>query len=198
LVARGFSQQEGIDYSETFGPVVKQATVILVFSIAVSCNWKIYQLDIHNAFLNGVLAEEVYMKQPRGFVDSALPSYVYRLHKSLYGLKQAPRAWYTRLSDFLLSVGFHAFKVDTFLFILSVGADIFYLLVYVDNILLTGSNSAVLHHLIQLLSSEFKLRDLGAVHYFLGIEVQSTALGLMLRQHKYILDILTQAGMTSC
>ena len=121
-----------------------------------------------------------------------------RLYKFLYGLKQAPRAWYTRLSDFLISIGFTASKVDTSLFILSIGADIFYLLVYVDDILLTGSNSAMLHRLIQLLSSEFKLRDLGVVHYFLGIEVQSTAMGLLLRQLKYILDILTRAGMTSC
>jgi len=194
----GFTQQEGIDYSETFSPVIKQATVRLVFSIAVSRNWKIHQLDIHNAFLNGVLIEEVYMKQPPGFVDTTLPSHVCRLHKSLYGLKQAPRAWYIRLSDFLLSIGFLASKVDTSLFILSDGTNIFYLLIYVDDILLTGSNSAMLHHLVQLLSSEFKLRDLGDVHYFLGIEVPSTGMGLMLRQHKYILDILTRAGMTSC
>jgi histone deacetylase 1/2 len=138
------------------------------------------------------------MKQPLGFIDSSLPSHVCGLHKSLYSLKQAPRAWYTRLSDFLLSIGFHAFKVDTSLFILSDGTNIFYLLVNVDDILLMGSNSAMLHHLIQLLSSEFKLRDLGVVHYFLGIEVQSTGMGLMLHQHKYILDILTRAGMTSC
>jgi len=140
LVARGFTQQEGIDYSETFSPVIKQATVRLVFFIAVSCNWKIHQLDIHIAFLNGVLIEEVYMKQPLGFVDPTLPSHVCRLHKSLYGLKQASRAWYTRLSDFLLSIGFLASKVDTSLFILSDGTNIFYLLVYVDDILLTGSN----------------------------------------------------------
>jgi hypothetical protein len=87
LVARGFTQQEGIDYSETFSPIIKQATVRLVFSIAVSRNWKIHQLDIHIAFLNGVLTEEVYMKQPPSFVDSSLPSHVCRLHKSLYGLK---------------------------------------------------------------------------------------------------------------
>jgi len=197
LVARGFTQHEGIDYSETFSPVIKQATVRLVFSITVSRNWKIHQLDIHNVFLNDILTEEVYMKQPPGFVDSCLPSHVCRLHKSLYGLKQAPRAWYTRLSDFLLSIGFRASKVDTSLFILSDGSNIFYLMMYVDDILLTGSNSAMLHHLIQLLSSEFKLRDLGTVHYFLGIEVQSTGMGLMLRQYKYILDILTRAGMTS-
>jgi len=198
LVARGFTQQEGIDYSETFSPVIQQATVILVFSIVVSCGWKFHQLDIHNAFLNGVLDEEVYMKQPPGFVDSALPSHVCRLHKSLYGLKQAPRAWYTRLNDFLLSIGFRASNVDTSLFIFSVGTDICYLLVYVDDVLLTGSNSLLLQRFIQLLSSEFKLPDLGFVYYFLGIEVQSTSMGLMLRQHKYTFDILTRAGMLSC
>jgi hypothetical protein len=117
---------------------------------------------------------------------------------SLLCLKQAPRAWNTRLSDFLLSLGLHTFKVDTSLFILSIGADIFYLLVYVDDILLTCNNSTMFHCLIQLLSSEFKLHDLGAVHYFLGIEVQSTDMSLMLWHHKYILDILTRAGITIC
>jgi len=87
LIARGFTQQKGIDYSETFNPVIKQSTVRLVFFIVVSYNWKIHQLDIHNAFLNSVLHEQVYMKQPLGFVDSTLPSHVYRLYKSLYGLK---------------------------------------------------------------------------------------------------------------
>jgi histone deacetylase 1/2 len=138
------------------------------------------------------------MKQPPCFVNSTLPSYVCHLHKSLYGLKQAPRAWYTRLNDFLLSIGFCASKVDTLLFIFSVSADICYLLVYVDDILLTGSYSLLLQRLIQLLSSEFKLHELGSVHYFLGIKVQSTSMGLMLRQHKYTLDILTRAGMLSC
>jgi hypothetical protein len=144
------------------------------------CDWKIHQLDIHNAFLNGVLDEEVYMKQPPGFVDSALSSHVCQLYKSLYGLKQALRPWYTRLNDFLLSISFRAFKVDSSLFIFSIGVDICYLLVYVDDILFTGSNSLLLQHLIQLLSSEFKLRNLGTVHYFFRIEVTPTGMGLML------------------
>jgi hypothetical protein len=146
----------------------------------VSCDWKIHQLDIHNAFLNKVLDEEVYMKQPLSFVNSALPSHVCRLHKSLYGLKQALWVWYTRLNDFLLSIGFRTSKVDTSLFIFSVGTDICYLLVYIDNILLTGNNSLMLKRFIQLLSSEFKLCDLGTVYYFLGIEIQSTGMSLML------------------
>jgi len=109
------------------------------------------------------------MQQPTGFVDPALPTHVCRLHKSLYGLKQALRAWYTRLSNFLLSIGFCASKVDTSLFILTVNHDIiWYLFVYVDDILLTGNNSTQIHRLISLLSSEFKLRDLGHAHYFFG------------------------------
>ena len=104
-----------------------------------------------------------------------------RLYKFLYGLKQAPRAWYTHLSDFLLSTGFRASKVDTSLFILFIGVDIFDLLVYVDDMLPTNSNSTMLHHIVKLLSSEFKLRDLGIVHYFLCIEIQTIDIGLMLR-----------------
>jgi hypothetical protein len=120
------------------------------------------------------------MQQPMRFVDLVMPTYVCRLHKSLYGLKQALRAWYKRLSDFLLSVGFRASMVDTSLFILNVNHDICYLLVYVDDILLTGSNSTLIQRLVILLSSEFKLQDLGNAHYFLGIEVTPTCMGLML------------------
>jgi len=138
------------------------------------------------------------MQQPIGFVGPVLPTHVYRLHKSLYGLKQALRAWYKWLSDFLLSIGFRTSKVDTFLFILNVNHDICYLLVYMDDILLTGSNSTLIQRLITLLSSEFKLWNLGTAHYFLGIEVTPANMGLMFNQHKYALDILNHAGMSSC
>jgi hypothetical protein len=122
------------------------------------------------------------MQQPQGFVSSALPTHVCRLHKSLYGLKQASRAWYMRLSDFLMTISFWASKVDTSLFILNGNHDIFYLFVYVDDILITGNNSELIHRLITFLSSEFKLRDLGHAYYFLGIEVTPTSMGLVLSQ----------------
>ena len=120
------------------------------------------------------------MTQPISFVDSAMPNHVCLLHKSLYSLKQAPRAWYTCLSDFLQTICFQASKVDISLFILKRNHDIYYLLVYIDNILLSGNNFALIHRLITLLSSEFKLCDLGNAHYFFGVEVTPTNVGIML------------------
>jgi hypothetical protein len=123
---------------------------------------------------------------------------VCRLHKSLYGLEQAPRTWYNWWREFLISIRFQASKVNTSLFILSFGGAMIYLLVYVDDILLTGSNSTLLHRFITLLQLEFKVWDLGFVHFFLGIEVKSTAMGLLLSQPKYALDIIQRVGMASC
>ena len=113
LIAKGFHQQAGIDYSETFSPVVKPATVRLVLAIAVSCNWPLKQLDVSNAFLHGLLKEEVYMQQPPGYVDADHPSYICRLHKSLYGIKQAPRAWFERFTFHLIHLGFQASFADS-------------------------------------------------------------------------------------
>jgi len=105
-VLRGFTQRSGVDFSETFSPVVKPATVRTVLSLALSNRWPIHQLDVKNAFLHGTLTETVYSMQPAGFEDSAHPDFVCQLNKSLYGLKQAPRAWYSRFATYLLSVGF--------------------------------------------------------------------------------------------
>jgi hypothetical protein len=104
-VVWGFSQQPGIDYDETFGPVVKPATIRLVLSLAISSSWPIHQLDVKNAFLHGYLDEVVYSQQPSGFVDPHHPDYVCRLHKSLYGLKQAPRAWFQRFATYARFIG---------------------------------------------------------------------------------------------
>ena len=116
-VLRGFTQRPGIDYDETFSPVVKPATVRVVLSLALSQDWPIHQLDVKNAFLHGTLTETVYCIQPTGFVDSSRPDFVCRLNKSLYGLKQAPRAWHHRFASHLISLGFVEAKSDTSLFI---------------------------------------------------------------------------------
>ena len=117
LVARGFTQQHGIDYGDTFNPVVKPATVRLVLSLAVSRGWSLRQVDVSNAFLHGFLTEEVYMQQPPGFEDPHCPTHLCKLQCALYGLKQSPRACYARLSARLLQLGFVPSKADTSLFI---------------------------------------------------------------------------------
>jgi histone deacetylase 1/2 len=109
LVAKGNRQRYGIDYEDTFSPVVKAATIQLILSLAISKDWCLRQLDVQNAFLHGVLEEEVYMFQPPGYVDSKFPDHVCKLDKPIYGLKQAPRAWYARLCNKLQALGFTSF-----------------------------------------------------------------------------------------
>jgi hypothetical protein len=195
LVAKGFEQQNGIDYTETFSSVIKPATIRGILSLAVQFNWSIRQLDISNAFLHGHLLEDVFMEQPRGFIDSTHPDYVCKLHKALYGLKQAPRAWFNRLSSFLLHIGFTASLLDSSLFTLHSGSTHIFMLVYVDDIILTGTDDKLLHSIIAQLQQEFPLKDLGSLHFFLGIHVTRTDQGLHLCQAKYIADLLHRTHM---
>jgi hypothetical protein len=197
-VLRGFTQRPGIDYDETFSPVVKPATVRTVLSLAVSRSWPVHQLDVKNAFLHGTLSETVYCAQPAGFEDTSRPDFVCRLNRSLYGLKQAPRAWYSRFATFLLQLGFAEAKSDTSLFVYRRGSETAYLLLYVDDIVLTASSADLRQRIIAALQREFSMKDLGELHHFLGMQVQRTSCGLFLSQHQYMLDILDRAGMADC
>ena len=195
LVAQGFSQVPGLDFSHTFSPVVKAATVRVVLSLAVAHKWRLHQLDINNAFLNGHLTGCVYMEQPPGFEDPRYPNHVCRLDKALYGLKQAPRAWFHRLSTFLVANGFTYSRADPSLFVFRRGTCIMYLLVYVDDLILTGNQPYLIQSFITKLNAEFAIKDLGQLSYFLGLEVTYTKDGLFLSQSKYALDILKWANM---
>jgi len=196
LVAKGFNQQPGIDYHETFSPVVKSTTVRVVLSLAVSRKWPLRQLDVQNAFLHGDLKETVYLRQPPGFIDSQKPDHLCLLHKSLYGLKQAPRAWFNSLSGALLQLGFLGSKTDPSLFIYSHHGALLYMLVYVDDIILTGNNPRLINHITQQLSTKFAIQDLGKLSYFLGIEVVPKGNDLILSQKKYISDLIHKAGLS--
>ncbi|GJS65709.1 ribonuclease H-like domain-containing protein [Tanacetum coccineum] len=198
LVANGRSQQQGIDCDETFSPVVKPATIRTVLSLAVSRDWPIHQLDVKNAFLHGQLSETVYMHQPPGFVDTTHPDYVCHLQRSLYGLKQAPRAWFQRFTSFITRVGFQHSKTDASLFVFHRGSDIAYLLLYVDDIILTASSTALLQRIITVLHGEFAMTDLGSLNYFLGISAQRSSSGLFLSQSKFAEEILERAHMQHC
>jgi hypothetical protein len=171
-VLQGFTQHPGVDYDETFSPVVKFATVRTVLSLALSQDWVIHQLDVKNTFLHDTLTEIVYCSQPTGFVDEAHPDLVCWLNRSLYGLKQAPRAWYSRFTSYLASIGFIEAKSDTSLFIYHRGDDTVFLLLYVDDIVLTTSTADLLQRTIVALQREFVMKDLGPLHHFLGITTE--------------------------
>jgi histone deacetylase 1/2 len=198
LVAKGFKQRYGLDYEDTFSLVVKPTTIRLLLSLAITRAWFMRQLDVQNAFLNGVLEEEVFMHQPPGFEDSKRPRHLCRLTKAIYGLKQAPRAWHARLASVLHQHGFMESTADTSLFIFQRADVTIYLLVYVDDIIVLSSSSHAIDRLILGLRQAFAVKDLGNLHYFLGVEVTRRSGGLTLTQHKYALDLLRRAGMLKC
>ena len=135
------------------------------------------------------------MAQPQGYVDSTHPQYVCKLNRSLYGLKQAPRAWFERLANYLHQLKFVSSKEDNSLFMLTQGPNCVFLLVYVDDIVLTGSCSHLVNHIIQALQQEFPIRDLGTLYYFLGLQLESTSEGTFLSQTRYLTDLLHKHDM---
>lgn len=194
LVVFGNHQIIGIDYNETFAPVAKMVTIRTFLTIAASQNWELHQMDVHNAFLHGDLHEEVYMKFPPGF-GSSQPDMVCRLRKSLYGLKQAPRCWFAKLVTALKEYGFIQFYADYSLFTFTKGAIQINVLVYVDDLIISGNNSAALRIFKNYLSTRFHMKDLGVLKYFLGIEVARSPTGIFLCQRKYALDIISETGL---
>ena len=157
----------------------------------MSRGWALRQLDINNAFLNGILDDEVYMTQPPGYVHPSYPKHVCRLHKAIYGLRQAPRVWHKELKSFLLKFGFSNSLADASLFIYNSHDIIVFLIVYVDDIVVTGNNNDFLQNFIQQLHTKFSLKDLGELNTFLGVEVIPTPKGLFLSQARHILDLLS-------
>ncbi|KAM1292859.1 hypothetical protein ACFX2H_019596 [Malus domestica] len=193
LVAKGYSQIEGLDYRETFAPVAKLTTVRVLLSIASIRGWHLHQLDVNNAFLHGDLYEEVYMSLPPGFGRKG-ETRVCKLHKSIYGLKQASRQWFIKLSSALKTAGFHQSWSDYSLFVRNRQGSFMALLVYVDDVILAGNNLREIEETKLFLSQHFKLKDLGKLKYFLGIEVARSKQGIALCQRKYALEILEDAG----
>lgn len=194
LVARGFQQEHGRDYDETFAPVAHMTTVRTLLSVASVRHWSVSQLDVKNAFLNGELREEVYMHPPPGY--SVPEGMVCRLRRSLYGLKQAPRSWFECFSSMVTAAGFSASDHDSSLFVHTSSRGRTLLLLYVDDMIITGDDSEYIAFVKARLSEQFLMSDLGPLRYFLGIEVTSTPDGFFMSQEKYIQDLLDRASLT--
>ncbi|MFS7989993.1 putative RNA-directed DNA polymerase [Helianthus anomalus] len=198
LVAKGYSQAYGIDYDETFSPVAKMPSVRICIALAAIHHWPLHQLDVKNAFLNGILEEEVYMEQPPGFIVEEVASKVCRLRRSLYGLKQSPRAWFGRFSSVMGEFGMVRSAYDHSVFFRHHQGQRIILVVYVDDIIITGDDEDGITKLKQFLQSQFQISDLGRLRYFLGIEVSRSPQGILLSQRKYVLDMLTECGLLGC
>jgi hypothetical protein len=198
LVAKGFSQKEGIDYTETFAPVAKMTTIRIVVSLAAKFGWEIHQMDVKSAFLHGDLLEEIYMKQPPGFIKVGQEKCVCKLKKSLYGLKQAPRAWYSKINEYFLNDGFKRSPYDPDLYVKNCNGDIIMVVLYVDDLIITGSNLSQVYDFKKQLKKAFDITDLGLLHYFLGIQVWQEKDRILLSQPKYALDLLKKFKMENC
>ncbi|KAM1539357.1 hypothetical protein ACFX10_004158 [Malus domestica] len=194
LVAKGFTQTEGIDYHDTFSPTAKMTTVRCLLALAAARNWSLNQLDVNNAFLHGDLQEEIYMSPPPGFQRQG-ENLVCRLNKSLYGLKQASRQWFAKFTEAVHAAGYVQSKADYSLFTRKCGKSFTALLIYVDDILITGNDEKAISSLKQFLHTRFRIKDLGDLKFFLGIEVSRSKKGICISQRKYALDILKDAGL---
>ncbi|WVZ17516.1 hypothetical protein V8G54_010498 [Vigna mungo] len=196
LVVLGNKQEYGLDYDETFAPVAKMTTVRTILALTASKSWPLHQMDVKNAFLHGDLKEEVYITLPGG-MSTLSQNTVCKLKRSLYGLKQAPRVWFEKFCSTLFGFSFNKSQYDSSLFLQWTPKGIVILRVYVDDIVVTGSDQDAISRIKQMLNSTFHMKELGHLNYFLGLEVHYHPEGIFVNQHKYIQDLVQLAGLTN-
>ncbi|GJS85588.1 retrovirus-related pol polyprotein from transposon TNT 1-94 [Tanacetum coccineum] len=198
LVVRGYRQEEGIDFEESFAPVARMEAIRIFLAYAAHKSFTVFQMDVKTAFLHGTLKEDVYVCQPEGFIDADHPSHVFKLKKALYGLKQAPRAWYDELSTFLLQNHFFKGTIDPTLFIRRFDDDILVVQVYVDDIIFGSTHPRYTQLFSDLMKSRFEMSMMGEMTFFLGLQVNQSPRGIFINQSNYVLEILKKYGMESC
>nr|GEV44254.1 retrovirus-related Pol polyprotein from transposon TNT 1-94 [Tanacetum cinerariifolium] len=198
LVVRGYRQEEGIDFEESFALVAIMEAIRIFLAYVAHKSFNVFQTDVKTAFLHGTLKEDVYVCQTEGFIDVDHPSHVYKLKNALYGLKQAPRAWYDELSTFLLQMHFFKGTTDPTLFIRRFDDDILVVHVYVDDIIFGSTQPRYTQLFSNLMKSRFKMSMMGEMTSFLGLQVNQSPCGIFINQSNYVLEILKNHGMESC
>jgi hypothetical protein len=195
LVAQGYNQQEGIDYDETFAPVARLESIRILLAYACAHNFKLFQMDVKSAFINGFINEEVYVAQPPGFIDFEKPNHVYKLKKALYGLKQAPKAWYDRLKTFLVDHKYTMGLVDNTLFTKKKDSHIIIVQIYVDDIIFRSTCQELCVDFSKIMHDEFEMNMMGELNFFLGLQIKQLEDGIFFNQSKYIKDMLKKFGL---
>ncbi|WVZ89349.1 hypothetical protein U9M48_035769 [Paspalum notatum var. saurae] len=198
LVARGFVQQEGIDFDDAFAPMARMESVRLLLALAAQEGWHVHHMDVKSAFLNGDLKEEVYVHQPQGFEIPGKEGKVLRLRKALYGLRQAPRAWNAKLDSTLKGMGFEQSPHEAAIYRRGNGGNALLVGVYVDDLVITGVKDAEVAAFKEEMKATFHMSDLGPLSFYLGIEVHQDDSGITLRQTAYAKRIVELAGLTDC
>lgn len=186
LVIKGYKQQEGLDYFDAYSPVSRITSIQMILAIAALRNLEVHQMDVKTAFLNGELDEEMYMEQPEGFSAPGQSKKICRLVKSLYGLKQAPKQWHEKFDNAMLSSGFKINECDKCVYVKDTKDGYVILCLYVDDMLIVGSNDKVIKSTKNMLNSKFDMKDMGLADVILGVKITKTSNGLVLSRTHYI------------
>jgi hypothetical protein len=194
-VAKGYAQVTGLDFEETFAPVVRLELIRILLSYAAHHSFKLFQMDVKRAFLNGAIKEEVYVEQPPSFEDDRYLDHVYKLSKALYGLKQAPRARYGCLRDFIISNAFKVEKADPTLFTKTCNGNLFVCQIYVDDIIFGSTNQKSCEEFSRVMMQKIEMSMMGELTYFLAFQVKQIKEGTFISQTKYTQDLLKKFGM---
>ncbi|GKA55015.1 retrovirus-related pol polyprotein from transposon TNT 1-94, partial [Tanacetum coccineum] len=195
LVAQGYNQQEGIDYDETYASVARLKSIRILLAYAYALDFKLFQINVKSAFLNGFINEEVYVAQPSGFIDFKKLDHVYKLKKALYGLKQAPTTWYDRLKAFLIKHEYKIGMVDNTLFTKKKSSNLIIVQIYVDDIIFGSTCQDMCDEFAKIMHDEFEMSMMGELNFFLGLQIKQMEDGIFFNQSKYIKEMLKKFSL---